>query len=396
METEEAYYSRFDKVWIASLQLRQEHAKTMRELKSGASVIPVIYRSRLFYLLNSLTVLLDSQLYEEIIALKRSRRLSLNKIVDLFVFLSRAHHEARVVDRALKNEKKDDLLLYSYRFEYQPYVAILLKRKWGGSQHIVSRAHGYDLYEDRHASNYIPLRNYILNHVDYVFPCSKYGEDYMNRNYEKAKAEIACRYLGTVDCGERTYEKDMDVFRIVSCSNVIKVKRLEKIINALAMIKGIKIEWTHYGDGPLLDEIRKLAKDRLGDNVKAAFPGNVDNRELLRIYGCRDFDIFLNVSSSEGLPVSIMEAMSFGIPCIATNVGGTSEIVNEENGVLLKPDAEANEIAEAVEGIIAMDKDRYLALRARARAFWNSHFNSDSNYSVFADEISALCQERIK
>ena len=35
------------------------------------------------------------------------------------------------------------------------------------------------------------------------------------------------------------------------------------------------------------------------------------------------YHVFLNVSSSEGVPVSIIEAMSFGIPCIATNVGGT-------------------------------------------------------------------------
>lgn len=42
------------------------------------------------------------------------------------------------------------------------------------------------------------------------------------------------------------------------------------------------------------------------------------------------------MSDSEGIPVSIMEAMSFGIPVIARNVGGMSEIVNEENGLLLE------------------------------------------------------------
>ena len=396
METEEGYYSRFDRAWIASLQLRSEHSKTIRTLKSGAEVIPVAYKSRLFYLVNSLTVLADKQLYKEIADLKRAGKLSMSRIVDLFVFLSRAHHEARVIDRALKNEEKDNLLIYSYRFEYQPYVAILLKNKWGKMQHIVSRAHGYDLYEDRHASNYIPLRSFILNNIDYVFPCSKYGVEYIKRNYAITKAKIACRYLGTVDRGEKSYKKEADTFRIVSCSNVIKVKRLEKIVNALSMIRELRIEWTHYGDGPLLDEIRKMAKDKLGDNVKAVFSGNVANQELLRIYGSRDFDIFLNVSSSEGLPVSIMEAMSFGIPCIATNVGGTSEIVNDENGILLQPDAEDREIAEAVVKISAMDRNEYLMLRARARTFWNSHFNSDSNYSAFADELNELCQEKIQ
>ena len=391
METEEGYYSRFDKVWIASLQLRKEQAKTKRALKSKADVIPVAYRSRLFYLLNSLTVLADRQLYKEFVDLKRSGRLSVSRIVDLFVFLSRAHHEARVIDRALRNEKKDDLLLYSYRFEYQPYVALLLEKQWGNKVHVVSRAHGYDLYEERHESNYIPLRKYIFNNIDHVFPCSEYGVEYIKRNYGDTRAEVACRYLGTVDHGEKSYEKDTGVFRIVSCSNVIKVKHLEKIVNVLSMLQDMRIKWTHYGDGPLLDEIRALAKDKLGENVETVFPGNVDNQELLRIYASNDYDIFLNVSSSEGLPVSIMEAMSFGIPCIATAVGGTREIVNDENGVLLDPDAEDSEIAAAVRTISKMDTNRYLMLRANARSFWNTHFNSDSNYALFVDEISGLC-----
>lgn len=48
-----------------------------------------------------------------------------------------------------------------------------------------------------------------------------------------------------------------------------------------------------------------------------------------------DFDLFVNMSLSEGIPVSIMEAISFGIPIIATNVGGNAEIVNDETGVLI-------------------------------------------------------------
>ena len=45
--------------------------------------------------------------------------------------------------------------------------------------------------------------------------------------------------------------------------------------------------------------------------------------------------MFINLSSSEGIPVSIMEAQSFGIPVIATNVGGSGEIVVSETGVLV-------------------------------------------------------------
>ena len=48
---------------------------------------------------------------------------------------------------------------------------------------------------------------------------------------------------------------------------------------------------------------------------------------MLDYYKNNIIDIFINLSASEGIPVSIMDAISFGIPCIATNVGGTGEIV---------------------------------------------------------------------
>ncbi|MGZ5247769.1 MAG: glycosyltransferase, partial [Flavitalea sp.] len=58
------------------------------------------------------------------------------------------------------------------------------------------------------------------------------------------------------------------------------------------------------------------------------------------------FDLFLNVSESEGVPVSIMEAMSAGLPVIATNVGGTREIVDGSNGVLVNKNISALELSD--------------------------------------------------
>ncbi|NJK95527.1 MAG: glycosyltransferase [Bacteroidales bacterium] len=48
--------------------------------------------------------------------------------------------------------------------------------------------------------------------------------------------------------------------------------------------------------------------------------------------------MFLNTSLSEGVPVSVMEALSFGLPVIATDVGGTGELINDEVGMLINPE----------------------------------------------------------
>ena len=390
METEERYYTRFDKVWIAALDLREKTVRSKRDLLSKAEVLPVWYKSRIFYHLNCLTVLTDGNLYKEIFELKRTHRLTKRRVMNLLYYLSKAHHEARVIDKALKNEDKQDLLIYSYRFEYQPYVALLLKRKWGNTQKIVCRAHGYDLYEERNDTNYLPMRNVLLTEVDSVFPCSKYGVDYIKKKYPTGKAWVDVRYLGTKDHGEKEFSSGKDPLSILSCSNVLQVKRIDKIIDALSLMKDIPIEWTHFGDGELMDEIREYAKEKLGSNVKVSFAGNIANTELMKRYAAKDFYVLLNVSSSEGLPVSVMEAMSFGIPCIATDVGGTGEIVNHAHGTLISKDATAGDIEEAIRTVYNMNENDYQTLRHNARRFWENHFDADQNYNDFLEELISL------
>lgn len=387
METEEKFYIGFEKIWIASLQLRKNHATTIRKLQCNAKIIPVMYRSRWFYLINSLTVLLDINLYKEIRELKKSKRLNISRIIKLFVFLSRAHHEARVINRTLKSETKKDIILYSYRFEYQPYVAIILKNKWKENNKIICRAHRYDLYEEEHANHYIPLRNIILKNINRVHPCSEHGVNYIKEKYDTSRVIVSVKYLGTNDNGEKQYNQDSTTYSIVSCSNVIEIKRIYKIVNALSMINDININWTHYGNGLLLKQIKEIARKKLKNNIQYTFPGNIPNKKLFEEYSNKNFYLFLNVSSSEGIPVSIMEAQSFGIPCIATNVGGTSEVVDEKSGILLPENVSDEELAKTIHSMCLMKKKEYLKLRKSTRMSWEVKFNAQINYSKFIQEL---------
>ncbi len=390
METEEKYYTRFDKVWIAALGLTKTYAGSRRDLQSQAEVIPVRAQSGLFYYLSFLAVLGDRNLYKELFELKRTHRLTKQRIWNLIGFLIRAHYDASLIDQALKKEDKTDILIYAYRFERHAYIALLLRKKWGKQHPIVCRAHGYDLYEERSVIQYIPMRSVTLNEVDDVFPCSKCGVEYIKNRYPRRKARVDVRYLGTVDHGEKIFASAGKRLSIVSCSNVLEVKRIDRIVDALSMIDDIPIEWVHYGEGELLDEIRAYAGDRLPQNVRASFPGNLPNTELLSEYASKDYYVLLNVSSSEGLPVSIMEAMSFGIPCIATDVGGTGEIVNESNGVLVSKEASPGEISDAIRFVYSMNDADYLALRRRARASWKERFDAEENYSAFIEELLTM------
>ena len=130
----------------------------------------------------------------------------------------------------------------------------------------------------------------------------------------------------------------------------------------------------------------KNSAAELPTNIQVEFTGAFSNKEVLKFYQQNHVDLFINVSASEGVPVSIMEALSFGIPVIATNVGGTSEIVDNQVGELLKTDISADEIAKTIQLLASQN---LAELRKNARNRWNDISNAEKNYSQFVEFLSS-------
>ena len=394
LENEIEFYDKFDKVYIFSLQIRKSQLGHRRNVGNNISVIPVIKTSNLRYVLNVIPALFDTNLYAELGRLAATKRLSCKNIIQMLVYFSRSHYEKSIIHKAMKNKIEPDSVFYSYRFEYQPYVGILLKKKWKVNSPVVSRAHGYDLYEERHAGNYIPMREYLLEQLTGIYPCSQFGEKYLISKFPQFKNKIHTCYLGCKDHGQETIKNKTSMFEIVSCSSVIEIKRLELIVEAISLLAERNIRWTHYGDGKMLPEIKSLAEEKLTGKAQYCFPGSMDNNLLMNEYANHYYHVFINVSSTEGLPVSIMEAMSFGIPCIATNVGGTSEIVNNGNGFLLSENPSPREVANAIISLIDMDQSEYEQKRCRARMDWEKGFNCERNYDQFTAGLVGIAQNK--
>ena len=105
-------------------------------------------------------------------------------------------------------------------------------------------------------------------------------------------------------------------------------------------------------------------------------------------YKNNNISLFINLSDSEGLPVSIMEAMSFGIPCVATDVGGTSEIVIDGyNGYLVSPKDDNESIMKKIHNIIDLQPSHYQEIRSNAHRTWDLSFNADKNYKEFIEQL---------
>jgi glycosyltransferase involved in cell wall biosynthesis len=147
------------------------------------------------------------------------------------------------------------------------------------------------------------------------------------------------------------------------------------------------VRWIHFGDGPergrVLGEASRLLE---GAAVEWELRGQVDNREILAFYDENHVDALLSLSSSEGLPVSMMEAQSYGIPIVALGVGGVPEIVREGTGVLLPPEAGPSEAAAGLRA--ALEPGRFES--DEVRSLFRERFDASANYARFVDALVAI------
>ena len=119
-------------------------------------------------------------------------------------------------------------------------------------------------------------------------------------------------------------------------------------------------------------------------------PGSIPNDAVIQYYQQHHVDLFINASETEGLPVSIMEAYSFGVPVIAPAVGGIPELVNAGTGYLLSPEASAQEIAAAIQSWLDATPMQQASLRLNARQIWHNSFYDKRNHERFAKALLAL------
>ncbi|HEX7050667.1 MAG TPA: glycosyltransferase [Longimicrobiales bacterium] len=283
-------------------------------------------------------------------------------------------------------------VLYSYWLQPETLAAVLFKRH-DPRVVVATRAHGGDLYEHRHEPSYLPFRPAIFAGADRVYCVSEHGRRYLAERYPQYEDRFRLARLGVDAPGFVTSPSRDGRFRIVSCSFMVPLKRIDLLIDSIAEFAGRRpsgqVVWHHIGDGPKRMELEAHCRARLGDHVEWRLLGALPNADVIAYYRAHPVDAFVNVSASEGVPVSIMEAQSCGIPVIATAVGGTPEIVNDDNGILLPEDPDPPCVARALEKL-ASDPERAARWRGASRATWAACCDAGRNYRDFARELHAL------
>ena len=319
---------------------------------------------------------------KEIREIFRSKKQYSKRLYQSLAFLAQALADQKALERSGLLKEGEDIIYYSFWYEYYCYSMLRIKSRYPNVR-VVTRTHGHDLYHERIPGCRQPFRHQMEAGLSGIaFTCAygrQYYADYVKGAKLKTDKMYVCR-LGTEPASRYMPLGTGKVWQLLSCSNVIALKRIEKIIDALALMEGGQIHWTHIGGGESLEAVRKYARHKLDakDNITYTFTGAIDTVD--QYYRDNQVDCFITTSATEGgCPVSIQEAMSYGVPVIGTDVGGITEMITN-NGILLSGDPDAEETAKAIREICQLEREELERMKQNSLDAWRKMFAVEKCY----------------
>lgn len=394
IESEVNYWAEtdFNKVYIVP------NSSSTKNIRHYPDHLIVLQRPKINYISKVLTlffIFFYSLFWKELFYLINNRKINFLNLFNIIKVVFRTKIRLKQLERSIQNID-GDIMVYSYWNDLDFFAACELKRKKLINK-VVSRAHGYDCYEERRINNYMPLKRQYNFLVDRVFLLSDSALNYFHEKYNFDLKVLSVSRLGVqIPNEKKLHHREKNIIRVLSISNCIPIKRIDKIIDSLNMyssLNKIHIEWSHIGSGILFQELKiKSHACMLKNNyLKTNFLGFMPNIDVKKNLDQCDYDLFINASESEGVPVSIMEAMSYSIPVIAPNVGGIADIVTTQTGCLLNSNPEIEDFVIAIEKLLNLST--YKKYRLAAYNLVSQNYNSNRNYELFIKELSQIADE---
>lgn len=273
----------------------------------------------------------------------------------------------------LKISDKDGVL-YSYWFDSAAYAIGKVNAKVK-----ISRAHGYDLYKERRKNQFMVMNKSYYKELDYIIPISNQGKQYLQSTYSIEAEKLSLNYLGVDEC-EAAIEYEKGVINFVSVSVLEENKQVDTIqvlLEDFSDKTDHSVYWHHFGGKG--DEVDTLKLSNRSSKLKAHYYGNCDKVFIMKTISQLPTRIFINNSISEGVPVSIMEAMMLKTPVIAPCIGGIPEMLSSENGYVFDGKLSLEKLEFGVCHVLT----NYQDLALKSYDIWLEKFNSKKNYIDF-------------
>ena len=235
------------------------------------------------------------------------------------------------------------------------------------------------------------VRSFSIKKSDIVVTPSKHLKNFILNLGFKNKIEIINN--GVFIPEENTNIFTNDQINITIVSRLVSHKNIKKIIRAISDLNNPLIYLNIIGDGPELNQLQKISLESNNkDNI--IFHGKLNRDDINHIF--LKSDIYIQASNYEGLPHSLLEAMSYGIPVLCTPVGECKEILgNEDRGYILDLPVSKNNIKSKISEIIG-EKDIANKKGERGKDFINEKYNLTNSFNLYKNLFTRLLEEEYK
>ena len=235
------------------------------------------------------------------------------------------------------------------------------------------------------------VRSFSIKKSDIVVTPSQHLKNFILNLGFKNKIEIINN--GVFIPEENTNIFTNDQINITIVSRLVSHKNIEKIIKAISDLNSPLINLNIIGDGPELNQLQKISLESNNkDNI--IFHGKLNRDEINHIF--LNSDIYIQASNYEGLPHSLLEAMSYGIPVLCTPVGECKEILgNEDRGYILDLPVSKNNIKSKISQIFG-EKNIANKKGERGKDFINENYNLTNSFNLYKNLFTRLLEEEYK
>ena len=253
----------------------------------------------------------------------------------------------------------------------------------------------FDEFQDKNYGFSISLqkkvRSFSIKKSDIVVTPSQHLKNFILNLGFKNKIEIINN--GVFIPEENTNIFTNDQINITIVSRLVSHKNIKKIIRAISDLNDPLIYLNIIGDGPELNQLQKISLESNNkDNI--IFHGKLNRDDINHIF--LKSDIYIQASNYEGLPHSLLEAMSYGIPVLCTPVGECKEILgNEDRGYILDLPVSKNNITSKISEIIG-EKNNANKKAERGKDFINEKYNLTNSFNLYKNLFTRLLEEEYK
>ena len=253
----------------------------------------------------------------------------------------------------------------------------------------------FDEFQDKNYGFSISLqkkvRSFSIKKSDIVVTPSKHLKNFIINLGFKNKIEIINN--GVFIPEENTNIFTNDQINITIVSRLVSHKNIKKIIRAISDLNDPLIYLNIIGDGPELNQLQKISLESNNkDNI--IFHGKLNRDDINHIF--LKSDIYIQASNYEGLPHSLLEAMSYGIPVLCTPVGECKEILgNEDRGYILDLPVSKNNIKSKISEIIG-EKNIANNKGEMGKDFITEKYNLTNSFNLYKNLFTRLLEEEYK